>query len=184
MTPDHTYKGYDIFIEHDEDTGPPWKEYDGHGDIREVWSRGGLVQAQVKKPGEVVLHRDGSYFWLYDVQSSTATAKKDEWGIGFEATELLMRKLKKDKLTPGEITAAAVQADIDYLRGYIRQEWWYVGVVIKKDGEVIDSCWGFQDDDKEGHAEFYKGVIDYEVKQAEKEAAEKAYWESRDVCTV
>lgn len=115
-------------LQYDSDCGPPWKEFDGHGEVEwvhrhlEEWER------------NWVLSWDGSSKLLYDFDASLAKAKREGWGPG----------------TPYE----AVKADFDYLYGYCNDEWCYVGIIVRledEQGKEIDedSCWGFESNDVE-----------------------------------
>src|SRR5574343_357655 len=125
----------DYFYDTDHDA--PWKEYDGCGVIREVSSYYGRPE---KSPGEVIMHSDRGYYWLYDVQATTEKAKREGWGLGAEEREKLVAKLGRVP-TSGEVTAEAVNRDLAFCRGYLRDDWFYVGVVctvLDQDGEETE----------------------------------------------
>lgn len=86
-----------------DDAEPPWDNECGHGPVRHVRSRNG------KRPGERPVHTDRGDVYLYDWQAAAKLAR-EEWGV-------------KD-------IQAAVQADFDYIRGYIQGRWWYCGVKV------------------------------------------------------
>ena len=136
------FKGYSIkiHIHHDECCGAPWKEHDGHGIVSEWTSRD-------KRAGELVLCADRSSRRFYDFAGTMDIAKRDGWGLALEHVLKLENKLGR-KPTAGEIRAAAVMRDFDYLRAWCNGEWVWLGYTTEietPDGETIEgeSCWGF-----------------------------------------
>jgi hypothetical protein len=131
--------GITVRIEYfyDQDAGKPWENSDCHGAIRSVYSYYGKPE---KKPGEVLIQCERGSYHIYDWQETTKTAKRDGWGVSNPPAGL----------TQKQITALAVKADFDYLRGWLNDDWFYVGVVctvLDSDGEDTnesDSCWGFE----------------------------------------
>ena len=102
-------------IEHDSDSGPPWKEDDGHGPVTEWTSR-------EKRPGErvlIVADRGGSRRF-YDFAEAVRLARKDGWGAPTCTPEM----------TAGQKAAAAAEHDFDVLRAWCADGWWYVGIVL------------------------------------------------------
>jgi hypothetical protein len=98
---------YNVQIKPDDTQDAPWDREDGHGPVRVVRTLGGRCIS--KRPGERVMHAEQGQAWLYDWQAATTTAKTDKWGP-----------------TPAE----AVQSDFDRLRGWLRGDWWHVGVIV------------------------------------------------------
>ena len=100
---------------YDCDAGPPWEECDGHGPVRyEKRNR------QVTRAGERVIHEDRHGTYLYDWAAATKTARREGWDsppykVG----------------TRGEQAARAVEADFQYLRGWLRDDWCYCGVAVQ-----------------------------------------------------
>jgi hypothetical protein len=131
--------GITVRIEYfyDHDMGRPWENSDGHGVIRSAYSYYGKP---AKKPGEVLISCDRGDYWIYDWAESTRIAKRDAWGVSDAPAGL----------TKNQITQLAVQKDFDFLRGWLNDDWHYVGVactVLDADGEetgINDSCWGFE----------------------------------------
>lgn len=123
-----TLKGltFRVTCETDCDMGPPWKEHDGHGEVREVRTFGGKPE---KRPGERVLHTDRYAAWFYDWQGAMSTAKRDRWGLCDDEKAELAEKLGHAP-TAGEITTEAVQRDFDHLRGYCNDDWSWVTVYV------------------------------------------------------
>src|SRR5262245_46751340 len=109
-----SYKGrrYRLEIEPDHDAGAPWETSDGHGPVTEWTSR-------EKRPGERVIATDRTHKRFYDYAEAVRIARRDQWGTA-------------DGRQPGETAGAyaarAVEADYQFLRGWCRDEWSYVGV--------------------------------------------------------
>lgn len=174
----------------DTDSGAPWTENDCHGPVREVFCTYGYPG---KLPGEVILHSDRGNYWLYDVQAAVKQAKAEGWGC----------KNQTDAMTRNEVAAAAVKQDMQFLQGWLKDDWFYVGVVCTvmeedEDGEVYEtcyeeSCWGYESFDdyhetagREMAQELAERVALRRQEQAAAaaaEAVEVAYWASRDVVT-
>lgn len=135
-----------VSIEHDDSRGAPWDEHDGHGPVRTDYKDG-------KKPGERILTPTGSRDWwyLYAWAEASRIAKRDGWGLAPDALAALTKKLGREP-KPGEVREAAVQADFDYLRRYLNDDWTYIGVVVALldvDGEPTsetESLWGIESD--------------------------------------
>lgn len=175
---------------HDSDRGCPWDECDGHGPVRKSSHRHGVNWSTNgdKKPGERPLNCPdrNEYQFYYDWQQAMKIAKRDGWNAApYDAPNKALR---------------AVQADFDSLRGFLNDEWCYVGIVctvLDAEGEETtdaDSCWGFETLDDyhetagremaEALAEStYKARL-HQWRAALKEARARKYWASRDVETV
>lgn len=129
----HTAGNLTVKVEliRDEHMGNPWEEHDGHGPVRESNSRD-------KRPGERPLMesvREGH--WYYDWQEAIQIAKREWIGEGPYA----------DGMTKGQAAEKAVQFDFDMLRGWLNDEWEWVGVAVilldEDDNEIDhDSLWG------------------------------------------
>ena len=172
---------------YDQDAGKPWENSDCHGVIRSAYSYYGKPE---KKPGEVLIPCDRGNYWIYDWQESTRIAKRDGWGVSNPPAGL----------TQKQITALAVKADFDYLRGWLNDDWHYVGVVCTvldangEDTNDSDSCWGFETLDDyhetagremaESLAESTHKARLHQWRAALKEARARKYWACRDVETV
>ncbi len=135
----------------DHDSGMPWDEHDGHGEIREVNRNWGSRIA--KNPGERVMHDGNGFALLYDWQATMLLAKKDGWGLGEDGKASLARRLGKpvDALTTGEVCAESVQRDFDYCRKFASGELTWCGynaTLTTDDGEELweDSLWGIESD--------------------------------------
>lgn len=125
-----TLKGltFRVTCEPDCDMGPPWKEHDGHGEVRETrcYKYVALVE---KRPGERVLHSEGGTAWLYDWQSATVTAKRDRWGLCDDDKAKLAETLGRAP-TADEITAEAVRRDFDHLHCYCEGDWSWITLCV------------------------------------------------------
>jgi len=142
----HDGHRFEMRIEHDEGMGAPWEEHDGHGPVRCVFSP---YASPNKRPGERLLHRDSADYWLYDWQAACRLARRDGWNAHpFDAPNRVER---------------AVQADFDRLRGWLRGDWYRIGVCVR---EVADdhrarddsswyehALWGIESDSPDYHKE-------------------------------
>lgn len=186
---------------YDNDQGRPWEESDGHGRVREARRRhASTTYDGEKRAGEIPLNDPdrNEYQFFYDWQEAVATARK-EWGIGDEELAKLTAKLGRQP-TKGEIAVQAVKQDIKYLRGWLNDSWCYVGITVTRvtldedEEEVIEeheehSVWGFEtleDYHLKGAEEVLSDVMrEYKetLKKEAEEAAERQFWEERDVVT-
>lgn len=117
---------FTVVAERDDDTDPPWENSDGHGPV-EYRSFRGSVHCPTA-PGERVLHIDNGDAWVYDVQKAQQIALRDGWGISDETRRAQL--LLGHHLTRRRVAAVAVQQDMDYLRGYLRGDWYYVFITV------------------------------------------------------
>lgn len=140
------------FTASDDSMGPPWKEHDGHGSIRETSSR------DDKRPGEVMLTERGRHGWAYDVQGTLKIAARDGWGLNDESRDALTAKLGRAP-TLREVRAEAVRLDCERMRAWLADEWRWVGVIVElqdtdDNGTGEDeSLWGIESDSPDYHAE-------------------------------
>lgn len=151
---DFTHNGYSFRMElqYDHDMGPPWEEHDGHGDVEGVTSPSGRPE---KRGGQRVMYRSGRACWLYDWQGAIAMAKAEGWGLRDEAHAELAARLGREP-TKGEVTAAAVEADFQHLRGWLNDGWHWTClrvVLLDVNGDEVndDYLGGFEssmDDDE------------------------------------
>jgi hypothetical protein len=120
-----------VRLGNDDVQDAPWDRSDGHGPVRRIRSR------DHKAPGERILAENRGYCWVYDWQAACKMARKDGWNAApFDAPHRIER---------------AVQADFDYLRRWLTDDWCYIGVVVERlDDEgsaVADSAlWGIESD--------------------------------------
>lgn len=181
--------GVTVRIEYfyDSDTEPPWENAEGHGPVRKSNYRHGQHSSD-KKPGERPLNCPdrNEYQFYYDWQEAIKIAKRDEWNAEpFDAPNKALR---------------AVQADFNFIRGYLNDEWQYVGIVctvLDADGDETmdsDSCWGFEtfkDYHETAGREMAETLAENvhtakleSWRSALREARNRKYWASRDVMTV
>ncbi len=169
-----------VHLPYDQHYGAPWKECDGHGPVSEWTTRD-------KRPGEWELSSDRWSKRYYDFAEAVKIAKRDGWGLSSEGLAELAAKLGRTP-TKGQIAVAAVERDYEMLRGWCNDEWHWIGVCVDiydAEGEEAysDSVWGVADLD-----DYWKTLalefIETGIEKIETEAAEKAYWETRDVETV
>ena len=116
---------YRVEIEQDEFADAPWGNSDGHGLVRRS-NRRHVESESDKMPGERPLNSPGRHEcqFYYDWQAACRTARADGWN---DAPNRAQR---------------AVQADFDYLRGYLAGDWCYVSVTVTDDetGESDSVC--------------------------------------------
>ena len=126
---------YTTKIEHDDISGAPWENCEGHG-LVSGWTR------RDKHPGEWVLSTNKESRRYYDYAGTLALARRDGWGLSPEVLADQAHQLGRP-LTSKEVTAAAVTRDFEYLRAWCNDEWSYIGVIVTDDetGESA-SLWG------------------------------------------
>lgn len=121
--------------EADDDSTPPWKREDGHGDIYEV--RPDYVCEQGGPDAPLGTHH------IYDMQESYKIALNEKWGV------------PNDKLTPQEQAREAVQEDYDRMQAWVNDEWRYVNLVVSitdSDGtEIVTKVLGGIEDDNDDY---------------------------------
>lgn len=115
---------YVVRIVRDENADAPWENSDGHGPVS-------AERHGPKAPGEWLLcgGRQSYSKRYYDAQAAMAQARRDSWGLAPAQLSALTDKLGRAP-TRGDICAEAVRLDFEYLRAWLRDEWWYVGVVV------------------------------------------------------
>lgn len=135
-----------VRIEHDDNTGAPWEEHDGHGVVSDWTTRD-------KRPGELVLVQDGIQKRYYDFAASVKKARAEGW----DSAPYNIGQQTKD-----EQAAKAARADYARLRGWCHGNWGWVGVVVElldKEGEGTGqtaSVWGIDSESHEYHREIAK----------------------------
>lgn len=167
----HNGVSYVVTIEHDSDTGAPWKENDGHGGVSEWTTRD-------KLPGELVLTEDRRSKRFYDFAGACEIARRDGWG--FMPGGLKTEKLRngywratgagfvshsrdinnaihdtyakhRATMTARQYAASAAMADYENLRAWCRDEWFWCGVVVRRKDDCkccgpSESLWGIESD--------------------------------------
>lgn len=162
----YDYKDHTIVIkwEHDEDSGEPWKECDGHGPVSE-WTR------RDKRPGERVLCSDRGSHRFYDYAEAIRIAKRDGWDAKPYKTG-----------TKGEQAARAVDADFEYLRRWCANDWWWCGYIVTIEGtEYRESLWSI---DSDSQKEFEAEALKEAQAWLDNELVESSNAACRDIATV
>ena len=128
---EHEGKRFRVYHEHDTDSGPPWENSDGHGPVRSS-------HGADKRACERLLAKNQHTHWYYNWQDACKQARKDGWNAPpYDAPNRIER---------------AVQADFDFLRGWLTDDWHYVGVcvaMVNDDDEDItekyeNALWGIE----------------------------------------
>lgn len=127
---------FSVELEHDHSHGAPWEEECGHGPVS-AWTR------RDKRPGERVLHSDGLSRIYYDVAGATRIARRDGWGISPDRLDAWRERVGQ-KLTRGQIVAAAVESDFQRLRAWCNNEWSYVVVTVTLLDTDGDETWMYE----------------------------------------
>lgn len=127
---EHNGRKFTYTTERDDCICEPWKECDGHGIVSE-WKRHafGMGSKPPKAPGERVLIWERGSYRTYDMQATMAIAKRDGWGLSDEATAKLAARLGRTPTT-GDIRAAAVERDFQYLRAWCNDEWEWLVICV------------------------------------------------------
>jgi hypothetical protein len=125
----HPFK---LEVFHDPDAPAPWEMSDAHGPVRQIGPNDSM------RPGERWLS-DPHYGRgrVYDWEGAIKIALRDQWGHP--------QMISRPNLSAHQIAAAAVQADYEYLRGWVRDEWHYVGVCVTHEASgAHSSVWGIE----------------------------------------
>jgi hypothetical protein len=188
-----------IDVEPDVDSGPPWKECDGHGPVSE-WRSKGWRFHRPKRAGERILCcSDHGSYRTYDMAEANRIARHDGWGLSDKPLAELTRRLGRVP-TRGEIRAEAVERDFDFLRRWCADDWHYVGVNVTlmiedEDGELAeydgpmrsrfhDALWGVEDSSGGVYVrEVAQEMAGHIASLYRKEQAETLAWAERDVMT-
>lgn len=144
------YKGhsYTVSLHYDYDMGAPWKEHDGHGEIRES-STPHRHREGSKCAGEWPMNdpdRHCTQFY-YDAAATMRKARAEGWGLGPDAMTAIAARLGRAP-TRREVIAASVRADFEYCSGWVNDEWHWVWIEVEDDetGEST-TLGGLQSDD-------------------------------------
>jgi len=101
-----------VVVEQDDCSLSPWDMSDCHG-VVDGW-------CHTKAPNQRILMKDRRGVFLYNMQESMAVALRDGWGHRDATPEMSKR----------QVAALAVEADFQYLKGYVDGEWWYTNVIV------------------------------------------------------
>lgn len=184
---------FEVRFYYDDDADRPWERCDGHGPVRKIRAR------DEKYPGERIMTSGerNAYIWAYDVAKATRIARREGWGLSEQDAADLARRLKRQP-TRGDIAAEAVRRDFDFLRGWVCDQWHYMGVTvlpIGADGEPDEAdeyryaLWGI-----ESTGDYWREVAEECAREclsdrraawraALKEARARKYWAQRDIIT-
>ena len=168
-------RDFKVSLYYDNDMGAPWVEDDGHGAIREI------RPPSEKRPGEIIVNDGRGNYWAYNFQDAIKTAKADGWCCAKTGPEIV----------------EAVQADMDYLRGWLRGDWHYCGISVQlldSEGEPIGgefdhALWGVESNGDcwlDAAAELAEEIMYDRAEAWKKHLKERRavkYWASRDVMT-
>lgn len=141
----HCGREFEVSLFDDGDNGAPWGNSDGHGPVRFI------RDSEPLEKGETILCDMNRGRFVYNFGQALLIASRDKWGLAPNDLTRLTQTLGK-KPSKGQIRAAAVRADMDYLRGWCLDDWGYVGVcvrIIGADGEPIgdqfdNALWGVE----------------------------------------
>lgn len=142
----HGGKQFRAFIEHDAYAGTPLEHEDGHVPVSE-WVR------RDKRPSEVIVNSDRGSYRFVCLREAHERARHQGWGLAGHQLAHLEEKIGRLP-TAREITARAVQLDIERMRAWCADEWCYVGVCVSllgPDGQPVSdkysaACWGIESD--------------------------------------
>lgn len=177
---------YHIEWQHDDTTGRPEGESDGHGVCIDLSynPEDYLRDHDPEEDGEldseeVVRHkmmrvlsradRLGGYWRVYDVWETMKVAKADGWrDLKWEA--------EHPNATEEEKLMAAVDADFNYLQGWYNDDWHWCGITVMllddegDDTEHEESLWGLCSGDADHHEEVIKELVGEIQRQVKREA--------------
>jgi len=128
-TLEHSGLTFGVSLLADEDQPAPWADDECTGNVVEVHGRDyGRIK---KEPGQRVLYDGGrsGRSYLYDYAGTIKRAKRDGWGVSPSALAKLEARIGCT-LSPGAVTAAAVDADFARLRDWCDGHWYYVWVRV------------------------------------------------------
>lgn len=132
---------------YDHDSGPPWENEDGHGEVSDWTTRD-------KRPSEMVLSSDRGMKRFYDFAGAVRLARRDGWNTAPYSWS-----------SKGAQAHAAALADFKYLQHWCNDEWHYCGIVVTlldADGEPEDvdaSLWGIESEGDDYHEEVIGELI-------------------------
>lgn len=188
-----------VKIKNDDCSDAPWDRDSGHGDVRHEWCSYGTPKLA---RGETILHSERGDHWIYNQGAAFVIAWRDGWGLSPDSLAKLTRALGK-KPTRSQIRAEAVRQDMAFLRGYLSDDWSYIGVCVTlydaADTEISsDSLWGIESNAGDYLLEvaaecadncMHAAGIDLasrakQWRAALSEARMRRYWAQRDVQTV
>lgn len=138
---------FSVDVEPDYDSGAPWENSDGNGPVS-GW------ETRNKRPGELLLYKDGAFSRYYDFAEACRIALRDGWGIDPDRLAKWTERAGRAP-TKRQIAASAARADYEYLRAWCSDDWHYVGVIVtllNPDGtesDIQSSLWGIENSDSD-----------------------------------
>lgn len=145
-------RNYRVTIEHDDTCCAPWEDCDGMIDVIRVPHDYGRLSGPSKKPSEYVFHRGdrGCYSYVVDIPQAIEKALGEHWGIS-DAARSGVEMARGRKMTDREVAVYAAHQNIEFIRGWCADEWYYVGVSVsllndegEPDGEHGAALWGIE----------------------------------------
>ena len=131
---------FQAFTAPDDCGDMPWERDDGRGPVSDWRKR------ESKRAGELVLCEDRGSCRFYDFAAAVKLARKDGWGAHSQKCDYYRSKVCQcgaAALSKGAQAEKAARMDFEFLRGYCRGDWYYVGVIVKCEGEH-ESVWGIE----------------------------------------
>lgn len=126
-------RGWVAYVYPDDDAGAPWENEDGHGEVMWISDREALPR------GWTVIHDADRGRWIYNTGAAIVKARRENWGIDEKS------RYFRVGMSRGARAYAAVKGNRDYLAGYLRDEWGYLGVSVQPAGTPDDfraALWG------------------------------------------
>lgn len=135
---------FEVTYETDTDAEPPLQQGDGNGHVRSSdhahWQGEGVSD---KKPGERPMNKPdrNAYQYYYDWKEACQRARVEGWNAEpYDAPNRVQR---------------AVEADFEYLQGWVNNEWEYVCVEVTLENRTeYTRCIGGVETHKDYHLEF------------------------------
>jgi hypothetical protein len=174
---EHEDVAYVATIEHDDMHGAPWEEEDGHGDVSEWTTRdklpGELVLDEDGRHKRFydfagackIARRDGWGFLPEPVRverragggftgAALPTYRSGEFSVVSDCPNLAyseLHRMHRATMTARQYAAGAAMADYDRLRRWCADQWWSIGVVVRRAGDCkccgeTESLWGIESD--------------------------------------
>lgn len=160
---------FEMSIVADDNNDAPWLRSDTHGPVR-------CVSRVAKGPHELILGPSGSrdYWYLYDAAKAQQIALRDGWGADTNEPDRGYRESKRQR------AARAVRADFEYLRGWVQDEWQYVGVVVIHTASGSGaSLWGIESEGAHPAATAYHMTVAHELAEEITQSATFEAWRER-----
>ena len=181
-----TYKGYTIKISQDTHPLDPRRDWDNLGTIYGSWGEDDFAKINQGDWDSTKTYLDKNYIWLplYGYEHSGRTVRTTPFNCRWDSGLMGVIAVSKEDARKeyGRLTAKQVNKIETYLLGevetfdhFLTGNVW--GYEISKDGEDLDSCWGYfgdWDNKEYGTLTESKSVVDYYVKSAIKQHIQQA----------